>query len=49
MICIKFYRPHGGHVARLNRDEARRIVASGVAMFAPKHWWRAANLKEAET
>ncbi len=46
MICIKFYRPYGGHIVRVSRREADVFVASGVAMFAPKHWWKAAKLKE---
>lgn len=46
MKCIKFYRPHGGHVVRVTDDEAQREVAAGRAMYCPKHWLRAARIKE---
>jgi hypothetical protein len=48
MKCIKFYRQHGGHVARVSDDEAAREVKSGRAMYAPKSWWKAARRIEAE-
>lgn len=48
MKCIKFYRQHGGHVTRVTNDEAHAAVRDGRAMYAPKHWLRAARLKEAE-
>lgn len=47
MKCIKYYRPHGGHVARVSDADAAREVSSGKAMYCPKHWWKAARLKEA--
>lgn len=45
MKTVRFYRPHGGHVARLTEDEAKAAVGSGKAMYCPKHWYRAAILK----
>ena len=48
MKCIKFYPHHGGHVARVTDEEATQAVASKMAIYAPKHWWKAARLKEAE-
>lgn len=47
MKCIKFYRQNGGHVARVADDEAHAAVKSGRAIYAPKHWWKAAIAKEA--
>lgn len=46
MKCIKYYLQHGGHVVRLPDRIAFDLVQGGAAMFAPKHWWRAAMLKE---
>lgn len=46
MKTVKFYRPHGGHVKRLPNEEAHSAVKSGKAMYAPKHWLKAARLKE---
>lgn len=47
MKCIKFYRQHGGHVVRLPDEEAHALVKAGKAMYAPKHWLKAALRKEA--
>jgi len=44
MKTVKFYRPHGGHVARLPDTDAAEAVRSGEAMYCPKHWYRAAIL-----
>lgn len=46
MICVKFYRQHGGHVARLTDTEAHEAVKQGRAVYAPKHWLKAAIAKE---
>jgi len=27
VICIKFYRPYGGHVVRLSRDAQKKRMA----------------------
>lgn len=48
MKCVKFYRPHGGHVARLTDADAGLVVKSGKGIYCPKHWYRAARLIEAD-
>lgn len=45
--CIKYYRTHGGHVARMSDGDAAEAVRAGKAMYCPKHWWKAALKKEA--
>jgi hypothetical protein len=47
MKCIRYYRQHGGHVVRVPDEEARIMVKDGAAMYAPKHWLKAARAKEA--
>ena len=49
MKCFKFYRQHGGHVARLTDEEAAQAKLDGLGIYAPKSWLRAAKLKEAAT
>jgi hypothetical protein len=46
MKVIRFYRPHGGHVVRVTETEAEAQVRAGKAMYAPKHWLKAAIAKE---
>lgn len=46
MKCIKFYRPYGGHVVKVSDAEALKAVAEKRAMYAPKHWLKAAKLRE---
>lgn len=46
--CIKYYRQHGSHVDRVSDVEAADQVQSGRATYCPKHWWKAAKLKEAQ-
>ena len=47
MKTIRFYRPYGGHVARVSDDEAAAAVRDKRAMYAPKHWLKVAKkLKE---
>lgn len=48
MKCIRFYRKHGGHIARVSDDEAHQHVAEGRAMYERKQEWKAARAK-AET
>lgn len=43
MKCIRFYRPHGGYVARVSDDDAAREVKAGKAIYCPKRWFKAAN------
>ena len=49
MKCVKYYRPHGGHIVKLSDADALIAVSSGRAMYAPKHWLKAAHLKEGES
>jgi len=44
---VHYYRKHGGHVARLTNAEAAVAVAKGIAMYCPKHWYKAAKHFEA--
>ena len=46
MKCVKYYRPHGGHVVKLPDADALSEVSCGRAMYAPKHWLKAAAQKE---
>ncbi len=46
MKCIQYHRQHGGHVARVTDEEADSAVRRDIAIFAPKHWWKAAKLSE---
>ena len=47
MKTVYFYRKHGGYAARLTDDEAAAAVANGIAMYCPKHWYKAAKRLEA--
>lgn len=47
MKCIKFYNTHGGHVVRVSDKQAAHEVGAGRAIYAPKHWLKAARLKAA--
>lgn len=43
MKCIVYHRDHGGHVTRVTDQEAVAEVKAGRAMYAPKHWLKAAR------
>lgn len=45
MKCIKYYRDHGGHVIRTTDKHAALEVSKGIAIYAPKSWFKAAKLK----
>lgn len=40
--CIKYYRPHGGHIVRVSDDDAAIQVRLGKATYCPKRLWKAA-------
>lgn len=46
MKCIKLYRHNGGHVVRMADADAHDLVKDGAAIYAPKHWYKAALAKE---
>tara|TARA_R110000744_G_scaffold213318_1_gene332229 strand:- start:727 stop:879 length:153 start_codon:yes stop_codon:yes gene_type:complete len=46
MKCVKYYRQYGGNVVKISDADALSAVSSGRAMYAPKHWLKAAHLKE---
>lgn len=43
MKTIKYYRPFGGHVVRVKDNVADAEVKAKRAMYAPKHWLKAAK------
>lgn len=48
MKTVKIYRPYGGQVVRITDEEAADLVGARKGMYCPKHWLRAARLKEAQ-